>query len=230
MGTALKSCKTMSKEARPEGQKCCTQTLLLKTWDAKNKLHHIRVKLPSWGLLEFVAYFYLFFPHPSDHCGTHHFTFASLMPNSITHLSISSKASVFARSLGCVIFLFLLYEVNGQMYQYSQSNLSLYIFGKTSVWYHSRSRNDMIQTLSPLAGATKISQLRGIDQLPQKIHGSVHIDLTKTLCNPSKTRGRFGLFACPPCTMIERLSLWNFPLKHDGLNLHILFILERARI
>lgn len=53
--------KTTSIEARPEGQKCCTQTLLLKTWDAKNKLHHIRVKLTSWGLLECVACFYVFF-------------------------------------------------------------------------------------------------------------------------------------------------------------------------
>ena len=54
--------KTACKEAGPEGQKCCIQTSLLKTWDAKNKLHHIRVKLPSWELLEFSACFYMFFP------------------------------------------------------------------------------------------------------------------------------------------------------------------------
>ena len=31
-----------------------------------------------------------------------------------------------------------MWEVYGQMYQYSQSNLSPYIFGKTSCWFHSR--------------------------------------------------------------------------------------------
>lgn len=140
-------------------------------------------------------FLHVFSPHPSDHCGTYHFTFASLMPNSITHLS-SSRASVYARSwCDCsrqdvLFFVFLMYEVNGQMYQYSQSNLSFYL---------AKPRSDTtrghIMIIIRARGTTKIRQ--GLDQLAQEKHGSVHIDLIKTLCNPSKTRGMFGIFACP---------------------------------
>ena len=186
------------------------QTSLLKSWDAKKKSNCNYITSGSNGhlLLEFVAGFYVF-PHPSDHCGTHHFTFASLMPNSITHLSNSSRISIYARSwCDCsrqdVLFWFS--WCTRSMGKCISTASQILVFTSLDK-PRSDTTRDHIMMIIRARGTTEIRQ--GLDQLAKKIHGSVHIDLIKNLCNPSKTRGMFGIFACPLAPWLHDLHFEN---------------------
>lgn len=75
---------------------------------------------------------------------------------------------------------------------------------------------------SPLAGATKISHLHGIDQLPPK-----HAWLTahwsdEDFVQPIQNNWHVWPVGLSPCTMTQRLSVWtfqHFPLKTWWLEL-----------